>query len=150
MKNLPGCRGKNYTPLLANLSLKTKITKNPHKMACSEQAINTLARHGLCDVYCGARETVGGSSVSVVAGVRTVTTNWNGHSIPQVCCACSLLAIQFTPGQPFCARLLIYLHALIFIPLSHATISFVSVICFLSFALTLFNATSMVISTLTA
>jgi hypothetical protein len=25
---------------------------------------NPLARHGRCDVYCGARETVGGSSVS--------------------------------------------------------------------------------------
>jgi hypothetical protein len=36
---------------------------------------NVLAWHAHCDVYCGARETVGGSSVSVVAGVRTVATN---------------------------------------------------------------------------
>src|SRR5579883_1602403 len=33
--------------------------------------VEALARHCRCSVYCGARETVGGSSVSVVVGVRT-------------------------------------------------------------------------------
>ncbi len=34
-----------------------------------------LARHARCEVIVGQEETVGESSVSVVAGVRTVTTN---------------------------------------------------------------------------
>jgi hypothetical protein len=52
------------------------MAKRPVKKVAGEKKIeNVLAWHGHCDVYCGARETVGGSSVSVVAGVRTVATN---------------------------------------------------------------------------
>jgi hypothetical protein len=49
-----------------------------------------LAWHKPCGVYCGARETVGGSSVSVVAGVRTVTTKMNGRDTLPRCRARSL------------------------------------------------------------
>jgi hypothetical protein len=51
---------------------------------------DTLAGHAFCELYCGARETVGESSVSVVAGVRTVTTNMNGRDVLPRCRAHSL------------------------------------------------------------
>jgi hypothetical protein len=52
------------------------MAKKPVKEVAEVEIFkNILAWHAHCDVYCGARETVGGSSVSVVAGVRTVATN---------------------------------------------------------------------------
>src|SRR4030095_17214679 len=59
-------------------------------------AKNLLARHRRCDVYCGARETVGGSSVS--SGCWGEDSNheygWGGGTAPLV------IALLFCAAQP--------------------------------------------------
>ena len=81
--------------------LREKPAKNRGVGRFNIKVKNGLAWHRRCDVYCGARETVGGSSVSVVAGVRTVTTKLNGHGKPQsLLCPFSLCARNF-PVPPF-------------------------------------------------
>src|SRR6185369_8979312 len=49
-------------PKTGGLRLHTILSQQTRRSSCLEK--KALARHSRCGVYCGARETVGGSSVS--------------------------------------------------------------------------------------
>jgi hypothetical protein len=54
-----------YTSFASHNLRKIGVPKKSKENPTAENIRkNTLARHRRCDVYCGARETVGGSSVS--------------------------------------------------------------------------------------
>ena len=61
--------GKSY-PVMNEISLLESLASRSsagniagfQRFQCAKKI--TIARHKCCDVYCGARETVGGSSVS--------------------------------------------------------------------------------------
>src|SRR6476646_3960918 len=50
--------------LVEALVRRSQLRFSQQSLASDRSSKNPLARHKRCDVYCGARETVGGSSVS--------------------------------------------------------------------------------------